>query len=139
MAEVTEKHQVGWLGLALRLFFFALFELIGLLFFATVFDELFGRLAAGALGTFAAAAIANARLNSVEEFNDHPSLTGRDRWRNVAVPGGQASSLLPPAGLGGVQPRMDPVPALGEHTEDILGRIGYQAPEIARLRAEGTI
>lgn len=86
-----------------------------------------------------AAAIANARLNSVEEFNDHPCLIGRDRWRNVAVPGGQASSLLPPAGLGGVQPRMDPVPALGEHTEDILGRIGYQAPEIARLRAEGTI
>ena len=33
------------------------------------------------------AAIANAGVNSVAEFLDHPVLTERDRWRDVAVPG----------------------------------------------------
>jgi crotonobetainyl-CoA:carnitine CoA-transferase CaiB-like acyl-CoA transferase len=34
---------------------------------------------------------------------------------------------------------MDPVPALGEHTDDILSELGYRAGEIKSLRADGTI
>jgi crotonobetainyl-CoA:carnitine CoA-transferase CaiB-like acyl-CoA transferase len=29
---------------------------------------------------------------------------------------------------------MDPIPALGEHTEAILAELGYAAADIARLR-----
>jgi crotonobetainyl-CoA:carnitine CoA-transferase CaiB-like acyl-CoA transferase len=34
---------------------------------------------------------------------------------------------------------MDPVPALGQHTEAILGELGYDPAAIGRLRAEGAI
>jgi crotonobetainyl-CoA:carnitine CoA-transferase CaiB-like acyl-CoA transferase len=34
---------------------------------------------------------------------------------------------------------MDPVPALGEHTDAILGEAGYAAADIAALRTEGVV
>ncbi|MWA09638.1 CaiB/BaiF CoA transferase family protein [Streptomyces sp. BA2] len=83
--------------------------------------------------------IANAGVNSVTEFLDHPALTERDRWREVAIPGSQdpVQALVPPADLSGVAPRMDPVPAAGEHTERILGELGRDRQAIARLRESG--
>ncbi|MEU4998707.1 CaiB/BaiF CoA-transferase family protein [Streptomyces sp. NPDC021622] len=85
------------------------------------------------------ASIANAGVNSVTEFLDHPALGERDRWREVAVPGTSSpvQALLPPAHLSGVSPRMDPVPAAGEHTESILSELGRGPDDIARLRAAG--
>jgi formyl-CoA transferase len=64
-------------------------------------------------------------VNSVPEFLDHPVLAERDRWREVAIPGAHMRALVPPAGLAGVPPRMDPVPAPGEHTARILAELGY--------------
>ena len=37
------------------------------------------------------------------------------------------------------RPRMDPVPALGEHTDAILAELGYGAHGIAALRAAKAI
>jgi crotonobetainyl-CoA:carnitine CoA-transferase CaiB-like acyl-CoA transferase len=34
---------------------------------------------------------------------------------------------------------MDPIPALGEQTEQILRSLGYQGEQIGRLRAERVI
>ncbi|MGW6271461.1 CaiB/BaiF CoA transferase family protein [Streptomyces sp. NPDC055060] len=82
--------------------------------------------------------IANAGVNSVAEFLAHPALVERDRWREVAIPGGSpVQALVPPADLKGVAPRMDPVPAAGEHTERILGELGRGPQDVARLRARG--
>ena len=84
--------------------------------------------------------IACAGVNDVAAFLDHPVLAGRDRWRDVAVPGGAtARALLPPADLAGVPARMDPVPAVGEHTEAILSELGRTGEEIAALRADAVI
>ncbi|MGI5413144.1 CaiB/BaiF CoA transferase family protein [Streptomyces chartreusis] len=84
--------------------------------------------------------IACAGVNDVAAFLDHPVLAGRDRWRDVAVPGGAtARALLPPADLMGVPARMDPVPAVGEHTEAILTELGRTGEEIAALRADGVV
>ncbi|MFE6938340.1 CaiB/BaiF CoA transferase family protein [Streptomyces chartreusis] len=84
--------------------------------------------------------IACAGVNDVAAFLDHPVLAGRDRWRDVAVPGGAtARALLPPADLTGVPARMDPVPAVGEHTEAILTELGRTGEEIAALRADGVV
>ncbi|MEV6108745.1 CaiB/BaiF CoA-transferase family protein [Streptomyces sp. NPDC051940] len=85
------------------------------------------------------AGVANARLNSLQEFWDHPSLAGRDRWREVSTPGGPVRALLPPASLGGLGARMDPVPAVGEHTDAVLHGLGYDEEAIAALRGEGAV
>ncbi|MFF0817174.1 CaiB/BaiF CoA transferase family protein [Rhodococcus sp. NPDC003318] len=80
-------------------------------------------------------AIANGRLASVSDFLTHPSLEGRNRWREVDTPGGPVRALLPPATLAGVEPRFDPVPALGAHTDSILGQLGYDYAAIDALRS----
>ncbi len=86
-----------------------------------------------------AAGIANARLNSVQEFLDHPQLATRDRWRAVASPVGALQMLKPPVIMADVEPRMDPIPAVGAHTEAILRSLGYDDAHIVRLRAEKVI
>jgi crotonobetainyl-CoA:carnitine CoA-transferase CaiB-like acyl-CoA transferase len=47
--------------------------------------------------------------------------------------------LLPPVTMRDVEPRMDPIPALGEQTEQILRSLGYQDEQINWLRAERVI
>ncbi|MFF4834904.1 CaiB/BaiF CoA transferase family protein [Streptomyces sp. NPDC001315] len=83
------------------------------------------------------AGIANAGVNDIENFLAHPVLSARDRWRDVPIPGGVAvPALVPPADLAGVTPRMDAVPAAGEHTEPVLAELGYGPAEIEALRAD---
>lgn len=84
--------------------------------------------------------IANAPVNDVKQFLEHPVLAGRDRWRDVPVPGGETvAALVPPVDLAGTTPRMDAVPALGEHTERILAELGHAPARIDALRARGAV
>ena len=85
------------------------------------------------------ATVANASLNPVAGFLDHPVLRERDRWRSVDTPGGPIRALVPPAGLGGTAPVFGPVPAVGEHTGEILRELGHTDDDIAALRTEGVI
>ncbi len=85
------------------------------------------------------AGIANARLNQVRDFLDHPVLAARERWRPVEVPGGTMSALRPPADLTGVDPVMGPVPALGAHTDAILHELGRSDGDIAALRGRAVV
>jgi len=85
------------------------------------------------------AQIANARMNSMQEFWDHPQLRACERWREVGSPVGPLKALLPPVTMRDVESRMDPIPALGEQTEQILRSLGYQDEQISRLRAERVI
>ncbi|MEV5104779.1 CaiB/BaiF CoA transferase family protein [Streptomyces massasporeus] len=83
--------------------------------------------------------IACAGVNDVAAFLDHPVLAARGRWSEVEVPGATVEALLPPADLAGLPARMDPVPAVGEHTEAILTELGRTAEEVAALRADGVV
>jgi len=85
------------------------------------------------------AQIANARMNDMREVWDHPQLKARRRWVDVGTPAGPVPALLPPGMPDTYAPRMDPVPALGEHTEAVLQELGYDVAQIARLRAERAI
>jgi itaconate CoA-transferase len=82
-----------------------------------------------------AAGIANARVRDMAELWAHPQLAARDRWRDVGSPAGPLRALLAPAG----GDRMDPIPALGEHTDAILAELGHSASDIAGLRAQGCV
>jgi itaconate CoA-transferase len=86
-----------------------------------------------------AADIANARLNDMKGFWGHPQLEARRRWAKVGSPGGELDLLKPPFNLSGFEPRMDPVPALGEHTAKILAELGYAEREIEALKKAGTV
>jgi itaconate CoA-transferase len=83
--------------------------------------------------------IANARLNSMQEFWGHPQLKARGRWRKVGSPAGEIDALKPPANIEGMEPRMGPVPAVGQHGRAILEELGYSAAEVARLEAEKAV
>jgi itaconate CoA-transferase len=83
-----------------------------------------------------AARIAYARMNGVQQLIDHPQLAARDRWREVGSAAGPIRALLPPVIVAGQQPRMDPVPAAGEHTEPILRWLGYDDDQVSSLLAE---
>ncbi len=105
-----------------------------------VIKSVFGTLtSAHVVARLEAAGIANARLNSVQEFLDHPQLASRDRWQEVASPVGTLHMLKPPVIMADVEPRMDPIPFVGEHTEAILRALGYDETRIAQLRAEHVI
>ena len=80
-----------------------------------------------------AAGIANARVNDMHGLWAHPQLQARDRWREVDTPQGPVPALLPPAGSDTFAPRMDAVPALGEHNRAILTGAGYDKGTIARF------
>jgi itaconate CoA-transferase len=85
------------------------------------------------------AGIANAHMNDMHDVWAHPQLKARGRWTEVDTPAGKVPALRPPGLPDGIPPRMDPVPAVGQHTEAILREIGHDAAAIAALRAAGAI
>ena len=85
------------------------------------------------------AQIANAHVNDMQAVWAHPQLAARKRWREVGTAAGPVPALLPPGSWEECEPRMDPVPALGEHSEAILANLGYPASRIAELRSAGVI
>ena len=85
------------------------------------------------------AGIANAQVNTMAELWAHPQLKARNRWCDVDTPAGPIPALLPPGSWQHGAPRMDAVPALGQHTDAILEHFGYSAERIAELRQGGVI
>ncbi|TBL75994.1 CaiB/BaiF CoA transferase family protein [Paenibacillus thalictri] len=89
------------------------------------------------VGRLDKAQIANARLNSLREFAEHPQLNARQRWREVDSPAGLVKALIPPVTLEGIEAVMGPIPAVGEHTERLLAEFGFDRPTIEAWREAG--
>ena len=95
----------------------------------------------GSLGTpglterLEAAGIAHGRRREPADVWDHPQVVARSRRATVGSPAGDLDAILPPVTLPGRRPRMDPIPATGEHTGPVLAWLGYTAEQIAALAA----
>ena len=91
------------------------------------------------LAALVTAGVPAARINDVAGMVAHPQLEARHRWAEVATEAGPVRALLPPIGFRDAAPRLDPVPALGQHTDSVLTELGYSAEDIARMRASGWV
>jgi itaconate CoA-transferase len=85
------------------------------------------------------AQIANAHVNTVADMWQHPQLKARGRIAQVDSAAGPLAALLPPGVHSGFDYRMDPIPAVGQHTEAILRELGRDEQAITRLRMAGAI
>jgi crotonobetainyl-CoA:carnitine CoA-transferase CaiB-like acyl-CoA transferase len=99
-----------------------------------IVDTFAGLTAPQVVARLEAAQIANARVNTMQDVWAHPQLRARERWREVGSPAGPLPAMLPP-GTWDEGPRMDPVPALGEHTDAILAELGIGDDDVRALRA----
>ena len=81
------------------------------------------------------ASIANARMNDMHDVWDHEQLQARQRWTRVKTAAGEIPALYPPGITAADEPRMDAVPALGEHTDAILRELGFSLSSIEALHA----
>ncbi|HXZ08184.1 MAG TPA: CaiB/BaiF CoA-transferase family protein, partial [Paraburkholderia sp.] len=85
------------------------------------------------------ASIANAQMNDMQAVWAHEQLVARKRWTRVATPAGDIPALYPPGVTQKDDPRMDPVPALGQHTDRILQELGYAEDHIRDLHRTGAV
>jgi crotonobetainyl-CoA:carnitine CoA-transferase CaiB-like acyl-CoA transferase len=73
------------------------------------------------------AEIANGEINDVAAVARHPQLTARRRWVNVQSPSGEIPAMIPPHNLESAPSKMRPVPALGEHSQEIRAELGFRS------------
>ncbi|MDE2615592.1 MAG: CoA transferase [Burkholderiales bacterium] len=103
-------------------------------------EAAFGRLsAARVIERLEEAGIANAQVNTMADLWAHPQLAARQRWTKVSTPVGPVPALLPPGAPDAAQVRMDPIPAVGQHSAAILRELGLSADEIEQLKNDKAI
>jgi len=71
-----------------------------------------------------AADVPYGRLNDMKAVVEHPQLEARGRWTEYGSEAGPLRMLEHPMNIDGLPQRTDPIPAIGEHTEEILREIG---------------
>lgn len=91
----------------------------------TELDELIAKVFSGlarheVIARLETASIAYGQQRTLAEFAAHPQLAGRGRWRSFDTEVGPVAGLVPPVTVHGREPVMRPVPALGQHTEEVL-------------------
>ena len=80
------------------------------------------------------AKIAFANVNDMPQVWGHPQLLALNRLIDTETPQGTVKSFKPPGNNSSYGASLGPVPALGEHTVDILADLGFDASEIKRFQ-----
>ncbi|MFW0790474.1 CaiB/BaiF CoA transferase family protein [Gordonia sp. CPCC 205333] len=87
----------------------------------------------------AAAGVPAAQIKQVDDMIGHEQLRARDRWRTVRTEHADVRALLPPATFADYEAPMGAVPALGEHSVDVLTAAGLDDAEVTDLVASGIV
>jgi itaconate CoA-transferase len=85
------------------------------------------------------AGIANGRLNEPIDVWNHVQFSARDKWREINTEAGPVRALLPPFIFTDEAAAMGDVPSVGQHTDQVLGEIGFTGERIAAMRAAGAV
>jgi itaconate CoA-transferase len=86
-----------------------------------------------------AAAMAYSRMNDVSEVLQHPQVRERDRILDIGLPGGSVGVLRAPFNIEDLAEPPSRIPAVGEHTQEVLRELAYEDQEIDALRAAGAV
>ncbi|PYS36736.1 MAG: carnitine dehydratase [Acidobacteria bacterium] len=106
-------------------------ELIENIFLERPHDEWLGRLRESRLPY--------GEVKGVAEVLAHPQVIARKLIREMESPVGPVPVIGSPLRLSDSPARLDPIPALGEHTVPILRELGYDEAEIEKLRRDQVI
>lgn len=101
-----------------------------------VFSKLSGRQLRERLHS---AGIAWADVNDMAAVWKHPQLLALQRFVPLETPNGSVRTLLPPGHNDSYEPVLAAVPAVGQHSRDVLASAGYTATEIDTLASAGAI
>ncbi len=93
------------------------------------------------LAALKAADVPHGKIYTAVDIVNDPQYLAREMIRQMHLPDGT------PLKLPGIVPKLSDTPGsmgwvgpkLGEHTDEVLGAVGYSADDIARLRSAGTI
>jgi len=97
-------------------------------------EEIFlGRTADEWIERLEAAAIPCGRVNELPAVMGHPQLEHSGLVTEIGSPVGAIPTIGSPLTFGGDRPELGPVPALGEHTREVLLEAGLSESEIAGL------
>jgi crotonobetainyl-CoA:carnitine CoA-transferase CaiB-like acyl-CoA transferase len=85
--------------------------------------------------------VPGAAVAALDDVPDHPQIVHNDSLVvHAAGPAGTIREARPPVGwMGGERTIAGPAPRLGEHTDQILGDLGYSGERTAELRAGGIL
>lgn len=83
--------------------------------------------------------IANGRLNDAKAVWDHEQFAARDKWRTIQTEAGPVRALLPPFVFTDHEAYVGDVPGVGQHADEILAELGYDAAAIAAMRESKAI
>jgi crotonobetainyl-CoA:carnitine CoA-transferase CaiB-like acyl-CoA transferase len=86
-----------------------------------------------------AAAMAYSRMNDVSEVLQHPQVRERDRILDIGLAGGSVGVLRAPFNIEDLDEPPSRIPAVGEHTQEVLRELAYEDQEIDALRAAGAV
>lgn len=82
------------------------------------------------------APIANGKMNTLREVWDHPQLNARGRWMKVETPTATIETLLSPGVMSESDIRMEPITAVGAHTEAIIEELRLEGLELSQVSKE---
>jgi crotonobetainyl-CoA:carnitine CoA-transferase CaiB-like acyl-CoA transferase len=74
----------------------------------------------------AAADIPYGHVNSIPGLAEHAQLQARNRWLEVDSESGPVKGLVNPFNIGGLPQRRGAVPALGQHTSEVMAELGLE-------------